>query len=166
MALYVVDSNFFIEAHRVTYPLDVAVGFWNKVLHLANDGIIVSIDKVKDEIYECNDGLKAWCQANLPSEFFINSDEFVDEYVKVAAWASSRSKHYLPKALNEFLDADKADAFIVACALADSQNRIIVTQEVSEPNRKNKIKIPDCCNALGVRYINTVEMFRKLGETF
>ena len=25
---FVVDSNFFIQAHRVTYPLDVATGFY------------------------------------------------------------------------------------------------------------------------------------------
>ena len=45
--IYVVDSNFFIEAHRATYPLDVAHSFWNKVKQLADDGKIVSIDKVK-----------------------------------------------------------------------------------------------------------------------
>ncbi len=45
-------SNFFIEAHRATYPLDVAHSFWNKVKQLADDGKIVSIDKVKSEIYD------------------------------------------------------------------------------------------------------------------
>lgn len=47
MAIFVVDSNFFVQAHRVTYSLDIAIGFWNKVKKLANDGKIVSIDKVK-----------------------------------------------------------------------------------------------------------------------
>jgi hypothetical protein len=31
MSIYLVDSNFFIQAHRATYPLDIATGFWNKV---------------------------------------------------------------------------------------------------------------------------------------
>jgi hypothetical protein len=31
MAIFVVDSNFFIQAHRFTYPLDVAMGFWDKI---------------------------------------------------------------------------------------------------------------------------------------
>jgi hypothetical protein len=72
----------------------------------------------------------------------------------------------MPSAISEFLDAEEADAFIVAYALSDRQNRIIVTQEVSQPERKNKIKIPEPCNAFGISYINTIEMFRKLGETF
>jgi len=72
----------------------------------------------------------------------------------------------LQNALNEFLNADEADAFIVAYALAEPENRIIVTQEISEPNRKNKVKIPDACKDLNVSYVNTMDMFRKLGETF
>jgi len=31
MQIYLVDSNFFIQAHRAIYPLDIATGFWNKV---------------------------------------------------------------------------------------------------------------------------------------
>jgi hypothetical protein len=40
--------------------------------------------------------------------------------------AISRSGHYLSNALNEFLDADEADAFLIAYALADNANRIIL----------------------------------------
>lgn len=46
MAIYVVDSNFFIQAHRAVYPLDIAKGFWNSVKNLAIEEKIVSIDKV------------------------------------------------------------------------------------------------------------------------
>jgi hypothetical protein len=31
MSLFIVDSNFFIQAHRAIYPLDIAKGFWEKV---------------------------------------------------------------------------------------------------------------------------------------
>jgi hypothetical protein len=54
--------------------------------------------------------------------------------------------HYLPYALNEFLDADEADAFLIAFALADPTNRILITQEVSEPHGKNKNA--GCCDAI------------------
>ena len=59
-------------------------------------------------------------------------------YGQVSAWAISKNAHYMPNALNEFLDAEDADAFIIAFALADTANTIIVTQEISEPNRKIK----------------------------
>lgn len=57
MPVFVVDSNFFIQAHRVTYPLDIAFSFWNKVKQLAGEEKIFSIDKVKHELYENNDSI-------------------------------------------------------------------------------------------------------------
>ena len=79
---------------------------------------------------------------------------------------TSMNHHYLPNAINEFLEADEADAFLIAFTLADSLNRVLVTQEVSAPKKKSKIKMPDCCDAIGVTYTNTIKMFRQLGETF
>ena len=166
MKIYVVDSNFFIQAHRVNYPLDIAFSFWNKVKELANSGRIISIDKVKNELYDKNDDLEDWCKVNLPENFFKSTDDVMAEYARVTAWAISMNNHYLPNALNEFLDADEADAFLVAYSLADDQNRIIVTHEVSQPKRKNRIKIPEACSPFNVRYLNTIEMLREIGETF
>ncbi len=166
MGIYVIDTNFFIQAHRANYPLDIAYSFWNKVKQLAEEGKIISIDKVKNELYDKNDTLEDWCRRNLPEDFFRESSEVMAEYGQVSVWANSMSTHYIPNALNEFLDADEADAFIVAYALADPTNRIIVTQEISEPNRKSKIKIPEACDALGVTFINAMGLFRQLGETF
>lgn len=166
MGVYVLDSNFFIQAHRVSYPLDIAFSFWNKVKQLADEGKIVSIDKVKNELYDKNDALEAWCKDNLPEDFFKDTSHVMAAYGQVSAWAISRNDHYLPNALNEFLDADEADAFLIAYALADSANRIIVTHELSNPNQRNKIKIPEPCNDLGVGFCNTIDMFRRLGETF
>ena len=167
MPIYILDSNFFIEAHRATYPLDVAYGFWRKIRELSDDGRIISIDKVRSELYDNHeDALKQWCIDNLLPNFFQETSSIIQEYTQVVAWANSRSGHYLPRALTEFLDADEADAFVVGYALASKTDRIVVTQEKSEPSRKNKIKIPEPCDALGVNYCNTIEMFRQLGETF
>ncbi len=62
MSVYVLDSNFFIQAHRANYPLDVALSFWSKVKQLAEEGKIISIDKVKKEIFDHEDELKHWCE--------------------------------------------------------------------------------------------------------
>ncbi len=166
MAVYVVDSNFFIDAHRANYPLDVAFSFWDKIKELATAGTIISIDKVKAKLYDKNDALEDWCKANLPEDFFKPTAEIINEYSQGSAWAVSMQNHYLPNALNEFFDADEADAFIVAYSLADSANQIIVTQEISQPNRKNKIKIPEACTNFNVRFLKTMEMLRELRETF
>jgi hypothetical protein len=166
MAVYLVDSNFFIQAHRATYPIDVVPGFWTAVKRLADSGEIISIDKVKKEIYSQNDALTNWCKANLSDTFYHDTTTVMGEYGIVSKWANSKSSHYLPNAINEFLSADEADAYLVAYALADAANRIIITHERSEPNGKKKIKIPEPCDKLGVIYLNTIDMFRRLGVTF
>lgn len=166
MKTYVVDSNFFIQAHRATYPLDVAMSFWSKVHELAQAGTIISIDKVKKELFDKNDELEEWCVNNLPTTFFHNSSSALSQYGQISAWATSKSDHYLPNAINEFLDADEADAFLVAYTLEDFQNRVLVTHEVSDAKRRNKIKIPEPCDHFGVTYRNTIGMFRELGITF
>lgn len=166
MAIYIVDSNFFIEAHRKSYPLDVAFSFWNKVNQLANEGKIISIDKVKNELYDKNDDLEIWCKANLPTDFFKSTSTSISSYSKVCNWAVSKKNHYNETALNEFLDADEADAFLVAYTLDDNKNRILVTHEVSDLNIKRKIKIPEACNGLNVRFLSVMDMFRELKETF
>lgn len=166
MSVYVIDSNFFIQAHRASYPLDIAFSFWNKVRQLAEQGKIISIDKVRSEIYDKNDALEEWCKNNLPDDFFKDTSVVIEEYRQVSLWAISRSDHYLQNALTEFLDADEADAFIVAYAFADRRNRIIVTQEVSRPEMKRKIKIPEPCEAFDVKFVNVMDMFRQLQETF
>lgn len=161
MSTFLVDSNFFIQAHRVNYPLDVMPSFWNKVNQLANNGNLISIDKVKQEIYQNEDDLKNWCQANLPSDFFHDTSIAMGEYGAIAGWASSMASHYKPAALAEFLHADEADAFLVAYSL--NQGIPLITHEKSEPNSKRKIKIPDVCIQFGVSYHTTIEMLRLLG---
>jgi hypothetical protein len=145
MSVYVVDSNFFIQAHRASYPLDVATSFWNKVIQLAEEGKIVSIDKVKNEIFKNEDDLKQWCEINLPDYFFKDTSTIIPQYSQVA---------------------DEADAWLIAHALVDPAQIVLVTHELSEPNRKNKVKIPDACIANGVQYCNTIEMLRQLSERF
>lgn len=168
MPLFIVDTNFFIQSHRITYPLDVAEGFWKKAIKIANENKVISIDKVKNEIYNNDDELKKWIEDNLPKEFFKTTDtqEVLSNYAKVVNWANSKNNFYLPKAITEFLNYDNADAWLAAYALSLTENCCIITQEKSEPNRKSKIKLPEVCHAFNIKYKNIIEMFRELGERF
>ena len=65
-------------------------------------GKIISIDKVKNELYNKNDELEAWCKVNLPDNFFKNTDEVIGAYAHVIGWAISKSGQYNQNALNEF----------------------------------------------------------------
>lgn len=163
--VFLVDTNFFIQAHRVSYPLDVVPSFWNKVKNLADNDKISSIDKVKDEIYRNEDDLKKWCQSNLKGDFWHDSSVVSNEYSNIASWAVKQRNRYTPNAINEFLDTENADAFLIAYALADRDTRIVVTYEVAN-KKKSIIKIPDVCLEYEIRYLKPIAMFRELNEAF
>lgn len=166
MPLYVADTNVFIQAHRSTYPLDVATSFWNLIKQLAEDEKINSIDKVRDEIEENEDELQRWIQTNLSDEFFkdTNQDSILTEYGLMAPWAESRANHYQRGAVDEFLDFYNADAWLVA--YCKSTGHTLVIQEVSNPNQINRIPIPEACIAFDVNYCNMIDMFRELKVRF
>lgn len=44
---YLLDANVFIEAARRYYAFDLVPSFWNKLVSLASNGDILSIDRVK-----------------------------------------------------------------------------------------------------------------------
>ena len=69
---------------------------------------------------------------------------------------------YTQAAISEFFAV--ADYWLVGHALATGYT--VVTHEVSEPKSKKKIKIPDACNGVGVKWTNPFEMLEKEGALF
>ena len=159
---FLLDRNFFIEAYRNSYPFDVFPSFWNKVIALAEAGRIISIDKVQKELHQNKDELSKWCDDNLPVDFFKDSTSIIPNYSLLINWVYSKSNQYSPAAISEFLDASEADAWLVAYAMTYGNH--VVTYEVSSPNSKNKVKLPDAAIPFNVICIKATEMFRLLGE--
>ena len=111
MAAFLLDTNFFIESYRKGFPMDVIPSFWDKLKVLAEGKKVISVDKVKDEIYRNDDELKAWCEANLPEDFFKDTTEVIAEYSQVVNWAfSKKDNQYSPQALDIFMDSEEANA--------------------------------------------------------
>lgn len=163
MATYLIDTNCLITAHRAIYPFDVVPGFWTKMQALAASGTIVSIDKVKAEIYKNEDQLKQWCSSNLKASFFQDSSTILSDYSDVVTWAATCGRFVQP-AIADFLTATRADAWLVAYAKA--KGLTVATLETSEPTRKRVVKIPDACDQFNVPTVNIIGMFRQLGTGF
>jgi len=72
----------------------------------------------------------------------------------VSAWA--RSQQYEPAAVSTFLQV--ADYYLVAQAHAGRHT--VVTHEIPSAS-KRKIKIPDACIGLNIKYMTPFEMLRR-----
>ena len=157
---YLLDTNILIAAKELL-PMDIFPSFWQKLYDLANSGYIHSITKVKEEVDRGNnsDPLVSWCNT-LPSSFFISFDSsIIPSYRTVISWSQGCSI-YTPAALAEFSRVDIADAFLVATAL--KLGCLIVTNEVSAPQCKSRVKIPDVARGVGVGCISFNDMLRRL----
>ena len=73
-------------------------------------------------------------------------------------WAASQN--YTQAALSAFA-ADAADYLLVAFGAA--YNFTVVTNERPAPKSRKRVKIPDACDALGVKWDTPWNMFRATG---
>lgn len=163
MPPFLLDTNFFIESYRKGFPMDVVPSFWVKLKTLAVEKKVISVDKVRDEIYRNDDELKTWCESNLPEDFFKDTTGVIAEYSQVVNWAFSKKDNpYSQQALDIFMDSEEADAWLVA--FAKKHSHPLVTNERSEPASKKSVKIPDVCSPFGVRCVLPMDMFRELSE--
>lgn len=65
--LYVLDANILIHPNRTTHPFGIHPTFWEKMSEILNIRDVISIDKVKAEVYDHKDALSEWCKANINS---------------------------------------------------------------------------------------------------
>lgn len=157
---YLLDTNIFITAKN-ELPMDVYPSFWQTLSKLAAKGEFRSIKKVEDEIRKGKDELVDWIDNNLPQDFFIpENGNTITALSTVSQW-TTLNQVYTPAAKNEFVSV--ADSWIVAEAL--SQAVTVVTHETSDPLCRKRVKIPDVCNAVGVKFCNLNDAFRSLGVT-
>ena len=163
MSRYLLDTNIFVEAHRRHYPFDVFPILWERIIDISSRNLICSIDKVEREINTNQDELTQWCSLKLTPDFFKNSSVSIDTYMVIANWTYNHEQ-YTQEAKDEFLATDLADSWLVA--YAKEKDLVIVTHEISQPQIKRKIKIPEVCEAFEVRYVNLIQMFREINEIF
>lgn len=157
---YILDTNILIRAKN-DMPFDLWPTFWHKFRQMVNAGDVYSIEKVRDEINRGNDDLTDWVRNNAPKSFFIPVDgSVVEQLANTQTWAS-QNPVFKQSARNVYAEA--ADAFLVATAKAKGMT--LVTYETSDPNCKTRVKIPDACDALGVRYCDFNTVLRELKIT-
>lgn len=61
MTCYVVDSSAFIDAAAEWYPRDVFPTIWEILEEFGQQGVVVSIDAVQDELLKRQDDLPSSC---------------------------------------------------------------------------------------------------------
>ena len=151
---YLVDADVLIRAKNDHYGFDFCPAFWDWLIWMNEGDRVFSVEKVGDEVLAVADELSEWA-ARLGAGFFRPPDESVfPSMAAVSDWAKSRQ--YQAGAVNTFLQA--ADYYLVS--LAHAGRYTVVTHEVPSVSTR-KIKIPDACIGLGIKFMTPFEMLRR-----
>lgn len=150
---YLLDANVFIQAKNLHYGLDFCPAFWDWLVENNSARKVFSIEKIGDEIDAGDDELAVWA-SDRGKDFFLPTDAVTAaRFTDVSMWASGQG--YEPTAITTFLQI--ADYYLVSHALA--HDLVLVTHEVPS-NSPKKIKIPNACIGLGIKFMSPYEMLR------
>ena len=159
---YVLDANVFMEAHRRYYAYDLCPGFWECLLHHHSGMRLISIDRVRAEIYT-GDDLENWVKNAAPSTLFGSTRDaaVATQFGAMMAWVQNNSQ-FKPEAKAEF--AQVADGWLAAYAKVNGY--LLVTHEEYAPEAKKRVPLPNVCKAFDVGYVDTFAMLRSLRASF
>lgn len=160
---YLLDANVFIEAKNRYYGFDICPGFWSSILSQHGASRVFSIDRIASELQVQDDVVKHWVASTVPNAFFKKTEDqaVIDAFQKIVNWVYSQSQ-YGDAAKADF--ASVADGWVVAYAAANGL--VVVTHEQYDPGVKRRVPLPNVCVEFDVKFVNTFDMLRELGEKF
>ncbi|MFV2052274.1 DUF4411 family protein [Aliiroseovarius sp. YM-037] len=158
-ALYLLDANTLIDANRDYYGIGQVDEYWEWLVHFGEQGRIKIPVEIYEELRAGSDALAAWAKQE-ETETALRFAEEVD----IALVRRVTEEGYAVDLTDIEIEEIGRDPFLIAYALADPENRVIVTTERSKPRaqRKNR-KVPDVCAQFGIRPCNAFTFGREMG---
>lgn len=153
-AIYYFDTAGFMEPWNKHYPFEIFPSFWKKIDDMIDEGTIISVRAVYDELSRYDDELLAW--AKQRREIFLEPTEDIQNVVRQVLCTA-------PKLYEAKTDRSGADPFVVA--LAKLKNATLVSDEKRVARRKD-ITIHQACDLLEVPSMRVLEFIREQGWTF
>jgi len=166
--IYLVDANTFITPFKTYYPFDLAPSFWTFFGNNIMNGTIAVLSKIYDEVAKGTDDLAEWIQKLDLKVIDHRTPDIISKYQDVLMHIQTSVNLYTGKALAEWSDNNRADAWLVAASMAN--NYKIVTFERSNNSLGTSLtghpKIPDVAANFGVKCVSLYDMMRDLEFSF
>ncbi len=156
---YCIDANVLIQAWQKYYNPRLCPDYWEMLNWLGRDDIIFIPETVSEEITRSEDELAAW---------LVGSEIPIVKISEAVTHCLQKMYAFDPIHLT-LVDNTKsrslADPWVIAHAM--HERACVVTKENKETAANAKrIKIPNVCDNMGVRWINDFELLEELGVHF
>lgn len=158
---YCLDANVLIQAWQKYYSPDICPEYWEILNNLGKDDKLFIPALVHEEIARTEDDLSSWLKSSS-----IPVREITENVTKCinSIYAANPNHKYL---VDNVKGRSLADPWVIAHAI--DEKAIVVTKEekITALNRKkNKIKIPDVCENMKIKWMNDFQLIRELGIRF
>lgn len=151
---YSIDTSAILDGWVRNYPPDVFPPAWIKLGKLITEGILIATEEVLFDLKRKDDDVYKWAYEHR--QMFIPIDEEIQKVVK-----DILLKH--KKLIDTRKNRSGSDPFVIALAKIKDCNVITGEKPTNSIDRPN---IPDVCNALGIRWLSMLELFREQGWRF
>lgn len=141
--MYILDTNFFIDANRLHLPIEQNPVFWNWIAGLAENGTIAIPEAVYDELMIGNDSVSRWADEH--------KEKLVDS---ISAFKKIRNvMEYGYGTIDEVtIERLKADPWVIAHAL-EVKGKVVTGEKLGNQTAPHNKKIPSVCEVLRVPHL-------------
>lgn len=157
--IYCIDTNVLIQAWQKYYSPKLCPEYWDVLNKLGKQGRIFMSEVVYNEISRAEDELFAWLkESTIPKK---KIDESVTKCLQ-DLYAKNLYHKYL---VDNTKARSLADPWIIAHAMNEKATVVTKEEKITARNT-NRIKIPNVCENMGIRWINDFQMLEELGVRF
>jgi len=156
--IYCLDANVLIQAWNTYYNPKFCPDYWNILIKLGKYRTIFVPEVVLEEITRTEDDLTQWLKASkIPIEKYSEP--------VISSWKEILSNPVHKKLVDSAKGRSIADPWVVAHAL--HRNATVVTKEEKiTASSSKRIKIPNVCENMGIRWINDFQFVDELKIRF
>jgi len=154
LSFYSFDTSSLLNGQRDLFPPETFPTLWERIADMIESGSIRCVDVVRDELSVRDDSVHAWVKSQ--PGLFVPLTPQIQQATRIVL-----SRH--PRLVGIGNGRSGADPFVIGLALA---NRGTVVTEERASGNLTKPKIPDVCDALGVRRMNLLRFIQEQGWVF
>ena len=153
--LYLLDANVLITAKNQYYEFGRVDQYWEWLAFNAKQGKAKIPLEIHEEITRGKDELSEWAKS-------YKGDLVLQEEVDVALIRQVTMEGYAPNLTDVEIEAIGRDPFLIAYALADLDNRTVVTGEKQSNKQRQNRPIPSVCRNFSVKSCDQWDFGRAL----
>jgi predicted nucleic acid-binding protein len=156
---YCLDANVLIQAWQKYYNPKFCPDYWKVLIELGKQAKIFIPEIVYEEITRTDDDLSKWLKGSkIPIEK-------INEPITICLQKIYSSNPIHKNLVDNIKSRSLADPWVIAHALNSNATVVPKEEKVTAANSP-KIKIPNVCDNMGVRWINDFQFIDELGIKF